>query len=238
MNVYEDAPSGSRMELECVKTEDEGMKMEDECQTLHHPPSVKNPNPTHEPVRSCRIKTVLMIFNTLLLIILILIGLSTAIQLQSAEVKELKASGEELWRLHDGAFYLFWEAEGSCSEALKFCEDRNSRITTMTVLEKYYIDRSIKIEHFHRPASHMLWILSQANGRKLWVNMDSDTTGPLNETLRHCPPVGKNPGNAEGMQGWVCEIRPQNLSYRHCRHYLSRRRYLEDHHGCFSDMLA
>ncbi|XP_037389141.1 uncharacterized protein LOC119262217 [Pygocentrus nattereri] len=248
MNVYEDAPSGSRMEMsECVKTEDV-------YQTLHQPPPVKNPNPAHEPVRSCRIKTVLMIFNTLLLIvILILNGLSTANQLQSAEVnkpepqsadvKEMKASGEdsereELWRLHDDVFYLFWEAEGNCSEALKFCKDRNSEIATTSGWDRFdhwmFLDES-----FHHPANpdHELWILSQANGRKLWVNMDSDTTGPLNETFRHCPPDEETPGNAEGMQGWVCEIRPRHLSHRHYRHFLSRRRYLEDYEDYFGDIV-
>ncbi|XP_037389576.1 uncharacterized protein LOC119262274 [Pygocentrus nattereri] len=162
MNVYEDAPSGSRMEMsECVKTEDV-------YQTLHHPPPVKNPNPTHEPVRGCRIKTVLMVFNTLLLIvILILIGIFTANQLQSAEVnkpepqsadvKETKASGkdserEELWRLHDDVFYLFWEAEGNCSEALKFCKDRNSEIATTSGRDRF--DHWIFLdESFHHPAN-------------------------------------------------------------------------------------
>ena len=40
MNVYEDTMPRSRMESEGVKTEDV-------YQTLHQPPSVKNPNPTH-----------------------------------------------------------------------------------------------------------------------------------------------------------------------------------------------
>ncbi|KAL6464059.1 hypothetical protein MHYP_G00284500 [Metynnis hypsauchen] len=245
MNVYEDAPSGSRMESESAKTEDV-------YQTLHQPPSVKNPNPTHEPVRSCRIKTVLMVFNTLLLIvILILIGISTAanqLQLaevnkpesQSAEENELEASGEdseteELWRLHHDVFYLFWEAEGNCTEALNFCEDRNSIIATTSGWDGFFHDGLIFQDEFHQAKSsdHVHWFLSQANGRKLWVNMEGDTTGCLNETLRQCPPDEENPGNAEGMQGWVCEIRPR----RYHRHYRRYRRYHEEHHGYFRDIV-
>ncbi|KAL7837929.1 hypothetical protein AOLI_G00263330 [Acnodon oligacanthus] len=174
MNVYEDALPRSRMELERVKTEDECMKTEDVYQTLHQPPSVKNPNPTHEPVRSCGIEMVLMVFNTLLLIIiLILIGIFSE-----------DSGREELWRLHRAVFYLFWEAEGSCTEALNFCRDRNSDMGTVTHENKE-------------------WILSQANGRKLWVYMDGVTTGPLNKTLRQCPLDGGN--SAEDAQGWVCE---------------------------------
>ncbi|KAL6464064.1 hypothetical protein MHYP_G00284550 [Metynnis hypsauchen] len=187
MNVYQDTLPRSRMEDECVKTDDV-------YQTLHQPPSVKNPNPTHEPVRSFRIKTVLMVFNTLLLIvILILIGISTAKNQQSADLNKPQASvlgedseTEELWRLHHSVFYLFWEAEGNCTEALKFCEDRNSRMGTVT--------------HENKD-----WILSQADGRKLWVKVDGATTGPLNKTLRQCPLDGGNSANSEDVQGWVCE---------------------------------
>ncbi|KAL6464068.1 hypothetical protein MHYP_G00284590 [Metynnis hypsauchen] len=53
---------------ECVKTEDV-------YQTLHQPPSVKNPNPTHGSLQSIRLIMILLIFNSLLLIIiLVLIG--------------------------------------------------------------------------------------------------------------------------------------------------------------------
>ncbi|KAL6464061.1 hypothetical protein MHYP_G00284520 [Metynnis hypsauchen] len=243
MNVYEDAPSGSRMESECVKTEDV-------YQTLHVPPSVKNPNPTHEPVRSCRIKTVLMVFNTLLLIvILILIGISTAanqLQLadvnkpesQSAEENELEASGEdseteELWRLHHDVFYLFWEAEGNCTNALKFCEDRNSEIASTSRWDGIFYDDLIFQDEFHQAknSDHVHWFLSQANGRKLWVNMEGDTTGRLNETFRQCPLDEEHPGNAEEMQGWVCEIRP-----RRYRHFLDYRHFHEEDHDFFQDI--
>ncbi|KAL6464063.1 hypothetical protein MHYP_G00284540 [Metynnis hypsauchen] len=106
MNVYEDAPSASRMESECVKTEDECVKTEDECvktedesvktedlyQTLQPTPPVENPNPTHEPVRSFRVKTKLMVFNTLLLIvILILIGVFLSKHQQSADLSKPQA---------------------------------------------------------------------------------------------------------------------------------------------------
>ncbi|XP_036436665.1 uncharacterized protein LOC118814902 isoform X1 [Colossoma macropomum] len=223
MNVYQDTLPRRRVESESVKTEDV-------YQTLHQPPTVKNPNSTHEPVRSSRLMTVLLIFNTLLLIVIvILIGLSTANQLQlaevnkpesqSAEVNELKASGEdsereELWRLHDGVFYLFWEAKGNCTEALNFCRDRNSRIATTSNWDRLFMDG-----YFYHPANpdYVDWILSQANGRKLWVNMDGDTTGHLNETLRQCPLDEENPGNSEDVQGWVCEIRPWR--YRRYRGY-------------------
>ncbi|XP_036436718.1 uncharacterized protein LOC118814929 isoform X2 [Colossoma macropomum] len=209
MNVYEEAPSGSRvesecvkMEDECVKTDDEGVKTEDVCQTLQSTPPVENPNPTHKPVRSCRIKTKLLLFNTLLLIvILIMIGLfiakkpqaPAAENQQNTEVSRTEDAGVddesgsgELWILHDGMFYLFWEDEGSCAEAEKFCKERNSRIGTVTNKNED-------------------WILSQANGRKLWVNMDGDTAGPLNKTLGQCPQDEGNSANSEDVQGWVCE---------------------------------
>ncbi|KAL6464062.1 hypothetical protein MHYP_G00284530 [Metynnis hypsauchen] len=211
MNVYEDTLPRSRMESECVKTEDV-------YQTLHQPPSVKNPNPPHEPVRSFRIKTKLMVFNTLLLII-ILIGVFLAKDFKSAEVNELKASGEdseteELWRLHHGVFYLFWEAEGNCTEALKFCEDRNSEIAAMQKHSNLGYGCCSFIHHPAKPDQN--WILSQANGRKLWMNIVGVATGHLNETLHQCPMDKVNPGNTEGMQGWICEI-----SHQVCGHCLA-----------------
>ncbi|KAI4884764.1 hypothetical protein NFI96_005971 [Prochilodus magdalenae] len=60
----------------------------------------------------------------------------------------------ELWRLHHGVSYLFSEAEGSCAEAQKFCLQKHSEVATMTNANKD-------------------WIASQAEGRKLWMNMFS-----------------------------------------------------------------
>ena len=61
---------------------------------------------------------------------------------------------EELWRLHDDVFYLFWEAEGSCSEALNFCEDRNSRIATTSSWDGLFDhDWSFLGEPFYHPAN-------------------------------------------------------------------------------------
>ncbi|KAI4883445.1 hypothetical protein NFI96_024505, partial [Prochilodus magdalenae] len=64
----------------------------------------------------------------------------------------LLSESAELWRLHHGVSYLFSEAEGSCAEAQKFCRQKHSEVATMTNANKD-------------------WIASQAEGRKLWLNM-------------------------------------------------------------------
>ncbi|KAL6464070.1 hypothetical protein MHYP_G00284610 [Metynnis hypsauchen] len=169
------------------------MSEEDVYQTLHTTRSVKNPNPTHEPVRSCRIKTVLMVFNTLLLIvILILIGIFTAKYQKSTGVpKPQDSSGagpvldekKEAWLLYDDSFYLIYEAEGNCTEAAKFCRARGPNIR-LAVLTPRNQD----------------WLIAQAKGRRLLVAED--------DCLTRCKLIGEPkllettsiPG---GKQGWA-----------------------------------
>ncbi|KAI4883443.1 hypothetical protein NFI96_024506, partial [Prochilodus magdalenae] len=373
MNVYEDTVVRSRMEMsECSKTEDV-------YQTLHRPPAVSIPNSTHEPVRPRRLKTMLPIFNTLLLVaIVVMLGLHdwimafhpyplrchaqeaisqldsyvhcrsmatdmalhglametpsnpsrksvralalfwlmrlpilfssswcqrsksdffdlndgglkalqpltlcqrdttggtatkqslpallmgmvelrpaegvntvcaakrlaqtypVANEPRSTEVNNPQASGvvegnkrEELWRLHGGVFYLFWEAEGNCTAAVKFCEDRNSEVVTIHNSEGQNTEGSGHSDYDYldfyfntnpdllaTAPSHYCyvclclqdWILSQANGRKLWINIVGVTTTHLNESLYHCPPDDEN---SDTMQGWVCES-PQRPNF-------------------------
>ncbi|XP_036436723.1 asialoglycoprotein receptor 2-like [Colossoma macropomum] len=90
MNVYQDTLPRSRAESECVKKEDV-------YQTLHHPPTVKNPNPTHGSPQSIRLIMILLIFNTLLLIIiLILTGTFKSQNRTLTEVVKLSSSVESL----------------------------------------------------------------------------------------------------------------------------------------------
>ncbi|KAI4883444.1 hypothetical protein NFI96_024507, partial [Prochilodus magdalenae] len=209
MDVYEDTPPQNRIAMsECSKTEDV-------YQTLHQPPVVRNPNPTHEPVRPCRLKMMLLILNTLLLVaILTMNGLFIATNLQSAKSNQPQASGvsekrerEELWRLHNDVFYLFWEAEGNCTDAKKFCRNRKSRIATVTNTNED-------------------WIMSRANGRKLWINIAGVTAGLLNETLHHCPLHDQNSDTSgEKMPGLVCARSQRDyypFRYRHCDFYHHR----------------
>ncbi|KAL6464067.1 hypothetical protein MHYP_G00284580 [Metynnis hypsauchen] len=179
---------------ECVKTEDV-------YQTLHQPPSVKNPNPTHGSLQNSRLITILLIFNSLLLIIiLVLIGTFIAKYQNTAEVNGPQASGEdthklrdttvldekkEAWLLFDDSLYYLWEAEGNCTEAVKFCRAKGSNIR-LAVLTQRNRD----------------WLVSQAEGRRLLVAED--------DSLSRCKLVGdpvrlETPFIQGEEQGWVCE---------------------------------
>ncbi|XP_066518266.1 uncharacterized protein [Hoplias malabaricus] len=133
---------------------------------------------------------VLLTFNTLLLIvILILIGIFI-----SAGRKDQSISSEpreELWHLHGNMFYLFWDAEGSCSDATQFCNDRDSEIAELT--------------HENRD-----WILLRVKGKKLWMNTELIKDGNLKEMLYPCPqdPEESDSGHAGSVEGWVCATRP------------------------------
>ncbi|XP_072548778.1 uncharacterized protein [Salminus brasiliensis] len=187
MNVYEDTAPGSRIEMSAFE------KTEDVYQTLHKPPAERNAHSEHGAARGSRFKTVLVVFNTLLLIIiLILVGLRTksaAETKQNEEADEPRVAGSnedrELWRFHDDVFYLFWEAEGNCSEAQTFCEERSSRIGSVTLENKD-------------------WILSRVKGKKLWMNTARFLTEHLNETLPQCPLREEASGSPVTAQGWVC----------------------------------
>ncbi|XP_036436738.1 cytokinesis protein sepA-like isoform X1 [Colossoma macropomum] len=158
------------MELsECVKTEDV-------YQTLQYPPSVKNPNPTHGSQWSSRLMMILLIFNTLfLVIILILIGL----------FRPVMDEKKEAWLLYDGSFYLIWEAEGNCTEAAKFCRARGSNIR-LAVLTQRNRD----------------WLVTQAKKKKLLVAEDDSFSRCklVGDPVRLETPF--IPGEE---QGWVCE---------------------------------
>ncbi|XP_049321159.1 uncharacterized protein LOC125781543 [Astyanax mexicanus] len=174
MNVYEESVPESRVEMSLFE------KTEDVYQTLHHPPVVKNLHPEPGSVTGGRFKTMQMVFNTLIIIllitvllitVLILIGLRTesaAETLQNTALEEPQLSDEdrELWRLHEGDYYLFWEAEGTCTEAQNFCSERNCIIGSVTT-----------------------------------KNQDLVSSEDLDESLRHCPRTG---GDSEKAQGWVC----------------------------------
>ncbi|KAL7837922.1 hypothetical protein AOLI_G00263260 [Acnodon oligacanthus] len=184
------------MESECVKTEDV-------YQTLHQPPSVKNPNPAHGSPQSSRLITILLIFNSLLLIIiLVLTGTFIAKDQQNAEESGSQTSDEEAkkprnitglvsdenkeaWRRYDDSFYLIWEAEGNCTEAAKFCKEKGSHIR-LAVLTQWNRD----------------WLITQAQGRRLLVVED--------ECLTSCkliddPKLSETPSIPGEEQGWVCE---------------------------------
>ncbi|KAI4878027.1 hypothetical protein NFI96_030613 [Prochilodus magdalenae] len=120
---------------------------------------------------------------------------TTCRKCQQTVVNKAQAAGEsaELWRLHHGVSYLFSEAEGSCAEAQKFCLQKHSEVATMTNANKD-------------------WIASQAEGRKLWINMlqEDIVTGPLSMTVQQCPETGgSNPTqlNSSEKRDWMCERR-------------------------------
>ncbi|KAL7835163.1 hypothetical protein SRHO_G00294100 [Serrasalmus rhombeus] len=82
------APTLGRMEMsECVKTEDV-------YQTLHQPPPVKNPNPAHGSPQSSRLITILLIFNSVLLIIIL--ALTGTFKSQSRTLTEVSNSSSSV----------------------------------------------------------------------------------------------------------------------------------------------
>ncbi|KAI4882263.1 hypothetical protein NFI96_031876 [Prochilodus magdalenae] len=108
----------------------------------------------------------------------------------------LLSESAELWRLHHGVSYLFSEAEGSCAEAQKFCRQKHSEVATMTNANKD-------------------WIASQAEGRKLWINMEGIVTGPPSMTVQQCPEKeGSNPTqlNSSEKRDWMCERRREETA--------------------------
>ncbi|KAL7835164.1 hypothetical protein SRHO_G00294110 [Serrasalmus rhombeus] len=121
---------------------------EDVYETLQYSPSVKNPNPnpTHGSQWSSRLILILLIFNTLFLVImLILIGLFRPV------VDEKK----EAWLLYDDSFYLIWEAEGKCTDAATFCSAKGANIRLAVVTGR-----------------NRVWLVTQAKKKKLLVAED------------------------------------------------------------------
>ncbi|KAL7837930.1 hypothetical protein AOLI_G00263340 [Acnodon oligacanthus] len=109
-----------------------------------------------------------------------------------------------LWRLHEGALYLFGEAEGSCAEALNFCHQRGAAIAVITT-------------------KNQAWMESQAEGRKLWMNVlqDDPVTGLSTVTVHQCPEQQSSDPkrlNSTEERGCVCERRrgesPSSVRHR------------------------
>ncbi|XP_036436968.1 uncharacterized protein LOC118815138 isoform X2 [Colossoma macropomum] len=138
--------------------------------------------------------------------IFILIGLFTG-KVQQTAVSRRGAADEsgELWRLHEGVSYLFGEAEGSCTEALNFCQERGATIAVITTTNKD-------------------WIESQAEGRKLWMNMDDLVTGLSTMSVHRCPERQSSDPvhlNSTEKRGCVCERRREESPSK-VRHLLVR----------------
>ncbi|KAL6464058.1 hypothetical protein MHYP_G00284490 [Metynnis hypsauchen] len=134
----------------------------------------------------------MLVFKAQLLVI-ILIGLFTG-RVQTAESRRRAADERrEQWRLLEGVSYLFGEAEGSCAEALIFCRQRGAAVAVMTT-------------------KNQAWMESQAEGRKLWMNMlqDDPVTGLSTMTVRQCPEQQSSDPirlNSTEERGCVCERR-------------------------------
>ncbi|KAI4901358.1 hypothetical protein NFI96_032158 [Prochilodus magdalenae] len=161
---------------------------------------------------------------------------------RSTEVNNPQASGvvegnkrEELWRLHDDVFYLFWEAEGNCTAAVKFCEDRNSEVVTIHNSEGQNTEGSGHSDYgymdfYFNTNPDLLARLDSVSGKReeavdqyrkilnvvhhflefpSGINKGGVTTTHLNESLYHCPPDDEN---SDTMQGWVCES-PQRSNF-------------------------
>ncbi|KAL6464069.1 hypothetical protein MHYP_G00284600 [Metynnis hypsauchen] len=151
-------------------------KTEDVYQTLQYSPSVKNPNPTHGSQWSTRIILILLIFNTVFLVImLILIGL----------FRPVLDEEKEAWLLYDDSFYLIWEAEGKCTDAAKFCNARGANIRLAVPTPR-----------------NLVWLVTQAKKKKLLVAED----GSSSRCKLVGDPVRLETPFIQGEeQGWVCE---------------------------------
>ncbi|XP_049321157.1 collagen alpha-2(IV) chain-like [Astyanax mexicanus] len=152
-------------------------KTEDVYQTLNQPSVVKNLHPEPGSERSSKLMMMLMIFNSLLLIaVLILIGLF---------YRPVLEENKGAWLLYDNSFYLIWEAEGNCTKAANYCSAKASNIR-LAVLTPKLRD----------------WIIAQAKGRKLLVAEDESVSGCKlvgDQVSLETPFI---PGEE---QGWVCE---------------------------------
>ncbi|XP_066504879.1 uncharacterized protein [Hoplias malabaricus] len=163
----------------------EGVKTEDVYQTLQHPPTVKSTQCTQEALRSSRSLMVLLTFNTLLLIIiLILIGIfNVRVTQVSPEAAQKQFNNTEVWLRFEGTFYLFQDEEGNCSAATEFCKKMgyNIRLAVLTMRNKD-------------------WLMDNAKERKLLVAQD--------DCSRPCAVVSavNSSVDVSGEEhGWVCE---------------------------------
>ncbi|XP_026883612.2 uncharacterized protein LOC113588571 [Electrophorus electricus] len=175
-----------------------GVRTEDVYQTLRQPPLVKNSHSKHASQKDRNLMT-LLIFNTLLMIIILLInGYLVYLQMTGPG---LELNGKrELWHLYDGVLYLIWDAKGNCSEAEEFCKQKNSRIGNITSRNKD-------------------WFLSLSKGKKLWMDKRQIKDETLDKTFYQCPSCDmKDPRvpDSEEMHGWICERRQENMGSALC----------------------
>ncbi|XP_076863880.1 uncharacterized protein LOC143516196 [Brachyhypopomus gauderio] len=178
------------------------VRTEDMYETLKQPPVVKNSHSTHASWMDRKLQT-LLIFNTLLMIIILIVtGFLAATHLQrSGSALELN-DNRELWHLYEGVYYLIWDAKGNCAEAEKFCQQKNSEIGNMTDTNKN-------------------WFLSVSQSKKLWINMSQIGHKTLDETFYQCPcchgdMMDLTVPESEEMQGWVCERRQEDMGSARC----------------------
>ncbi|XP_066518434.1 uncharacterized protein [Hoplias malabaricus] len=163
----------------------EGVKTEDVYQTLQHPPTVKNTHCTQGALRSSRSLMALLTFNTLLLIvILILIGtFNVRVTQVSPEAAQKQFNNTEVWLRFEGTYYLFQVQEGNCSAATEFCKRKGYNIR-LAVLTRRNKD----------------WLKDQAKERKMLVAQD-DCSRPCAVVSA----VNSSMNVSEEEHGWVCE---------------------------------
>ncbi|XP_036436745.1 C-type lectin domain family 4 member F-like [Colossoma macropomum] len=199
--------------------ESESVKTEDVYQTLHHPPSVKNPNPTHGSPQSIRLIMILLIFNTLLLIIiLILTGTfksqnrmlteesNSSSVLLSPTLQSAVTSCKPGWTQHLSRCYLFSNDSLNWHQAREYCRTQNASL--------------LKVE------TEAEWAFITANSNEYWIGLTDEITGRWRWTdgTRYVMDRKKwghgQPDNwsGDGPEGEHCaHLRYRKLNDLHCK---------------------
>ncbi|XP_047665417.1 uncharacterized protein LOC113640209 isoform X5 [Tachysurus fulvidraco] len=121
----------------------EQRKTEDIYQTLQTSPTLQTPPTVITRKASGKKITVPLLFINILLLttILLVVGIHFHHSRQSGEEEVLNAQkiNQEMWYLHDGTFYLFWNNHSDCNTAYEFCQERSANLATVTTKNRVYI---------------------------------------------------------------------------------------------------
>ncbi|KAL7837923.1 hypothetical protein AOLI_G00263270 [Acnodon oligacanthus] len=139
--------------------ESEGVNTEDVYQTLHQPPSVKNPNPAHGSLQGSRLITILLIFNSLLLIIILVLtgtfksqnrtstevsNSSSSVFLSSAQQSTV-TSCKPGWTLGLSRCYWFSNDSLNWYQAREYCLTQNASLLKVESEDEWVRN---KLKHF------------------------------------------------------------------------------------------
>ncbi|XP_060719055.1 uncharacterized protein LOC132840960 isoform X2 [Tachysurus vachellii] len=180
----------------------EQRKTEDIYQTLQTTPTLQTP-PTviTRKASGKKITVPLLIINILLLTtILLVVGIHFHHSRQSGEEEVLNAQkmNKEMWYLHDGTFYLFWNNHSDCNTAYEFCQERRTKLATVTTKNREWLQSQIN-------GKHMLVEMSQpqSSGDDF---LDYDDMYPMIDMYYKpsCTMFGESSDLSEQAEGWVC----------------------------------